>query len=120
MKNEVMIVAAEASSSHFAQRLLEYWKAHDNQVHAFGVGSQNMEDLGFERFGKSEEMAVVGAAEIVEHWDKLKSVFNQAEFVFLPALGYLRKRKVLDLIQFISIVMWVQRIDFSEKLNSLI
>lgn len=76
MKNEVMIVAAEASSSHFAQRLLEYWKSHDNPVHAFGVGSQSMEELGFERLGKSEEMAVVGAAEIVEHWDKLKSVFN--------------------------------------------
>lgn len=71
-----MIVAAEASSSLFALRLLEHWKKEKKQIHAFGVGSQDMENLGFERLGKSEEMAVVGAAEIAEHFGKLKAVFN--------------------------------------------
>ncbi len=72
-----MIVAAEASSAHFAQRLLELWKAEKKPIQAFGVGTQSMEDLGFERLGKAEEMAVVGIAEIVEHYDKLKAVFNK-------------------------------------------
>lgn len=75
--NAVMIVAAEASSALFAQRLLEYWKRERREIQAFGVGTNDMEKLGFERLGKSEEMAVVGAAEIVEQWGLLKSVFNK-------------------------------------------
>lgn len=74
---QVMIVAAEASSALFAQRLLEHWKKSKTSVRAFGVGSKAMEDLGFERFGKSEEMAVVGAAEVISHYSHLKSVFNR-------------------------------------------
>lgn len=70
------MVAAEASSSLFAQRLLEHWKKTGKQVQAFGVGSDAMEALGFERLGKAEEMAVVGAAEIIEHYGELKKVFN--------------------------------------------
>ncbi len=70
------MVAAEASSSLFAQRLLEHWKKSGKQVQAFGVGSDAMEALGFERLGKAEEMAVVGAAEIIEHYGELKKVFN--------------------------------------------
>jgi lipid-A-disaccharide synthase len=73
---QVLIVAAEASSALFAQRLLQYWKKNNTSVSAFGVGSQAMEELGFERFGKAEEMAVVGAAEIIEHYAELKKVFN--------------------------------------------
>jgi lipid-A-disaccharide synthase len=73
----VMIVAAEASSAHFALRLLEHWKKEGQQVKAFGVGTQAMEDFGFERLGKSEEMAVVGIGEIVTHYSFLKSVFDR-------------------------------------------
>lgn len=72
----VLMVSAEASSALFAQRLLEHWKKTNADIHAFGVGSQAMEDLGFERLGKAEEMAVVGAAEIIEHYGELKKVFN--------------------------------------------
>ncbi len=74
--SDVLMVAAEASSALFAQRLLEHWKSEKKDIKCFGVGSQKMEDLGFERLGKSEEMAVVGAAEIIEHYGKLKEVFN--------------------------------------------
>lgn len=74
--NKVLMVAAEASSSLFAQRLLEHWKKSGKEIEAFGVGSDAMEALGFERLGKAEEMAVVGAAEIIEHYGELKKVFN--------------------------------------------
>lgn len=77
MKKEVMIVAAEASSVTYAQRLIESWKAQGQDIHTFGVGSLEMEKLGFERLGKSEEMAVVGAAEIIAHYKDLKAVFNR-------------------------------------------
>jgi lipid-A-disaccharide synthase len=73
---QVMIVAAEASSAHFAQRLLEYWKENKSEVIAFGVGSDQMENLGFQRLGNAEEMAVVGIQEVIEHYPKLKAVFH--------------------------------------------
>lgn len=75
--NDVLIVAAEASSALFAERLLEHWRDRGEKVRAFGVGSPEMEALGFERLGKSEEMAVVGAAEIIEHYSHLKEVFHR-------------------------------------------
>lgn len=74
--DQVLIVAAEASSVTYAQRILETWKKQGRKVHAFGVGSQDMENIGFERLGKSEEMAVVGAAEIINHFGLLKGVFD--------------------------------------------
>ena len=70
------MVAAEASSVIYAQRILENLKAKNINVKAFGVGSRQMEELGFERIGKSEEMAIVGAAEIISHFGLLKSVFD--------------------------------------------
>lgn len=73
----VMFVAAEASSSHYALKILEEWKRQGKKIKTFGVGSQDMENMGFERLGKSEEMAVVGASEIIAQYDKLKAVFNR-------------------------------------------
>lgn len=73
---DVLIVAAEASSGLFAQRLLEHWKKNNKKIRSFGVGTQQMEDLGFERLGKAEEMAVVGVSEVLEHYSALKKVFN--------------------------------------------
>ena len=74
---QVLIVAAEASSSLYAKRLLELWKKEKFQVSAFGVGSREMEALGFERLGRSEEMSIVGLQEVLSHYFDLKKVFNQ-------------------------------------------
>lgn len=74
--SRVLIVAAEASSALYAQRLLEFWRDEKSSIAAFGVGSQEMEDLGFKRFGKSEEMAVVGFQEVFEHYSAIKAVYN--------------------------------------------
>lgn len=74
---KLLMVAAEASSVLYAQRILEAFKAKGRSVEAFGVGSKEMEDFGFTRFGKSEEMAVVGVAEVIAHYQDLKKVFNR-------------------------------------------
>lgn len=73
--DSVLIVAAEASSSLYAQRLLETWKKHGRDVKAFGIGSRSMEDEGFECLGRSEEMAVVGLQEVLKHLPLIKKVF---------------------------------------------
>ncbi len=73
---EILIVAAEASSALYAQRLLEHWQSRDLKFRAFGIGSQAMEQLGFERLGRSEELAVVGLTEVISHWGQIKSAFH--------------------------------------------
>lgn len=72
-----MIIAAEASSAHYALKLMEHWKNSGKNYSFFGVGSDAMESAGFERIGKSEEMAVVGAAEIFAQYAHLKVVFDR-------------------------------------------
>jgi lipid-A-disaccharide synthase len=72
---KVLIVAAEASSSLYAQRLLEFWQNEGMEVSAFGVGSRAMENLGFECLGRSEEMAVVGLQEVIKHYPLIRRVY---------------------------------------------
>jgi lipid-A-disaccharide synthase len=79
---ELLIVAGEASSALYAQRLLEHWRRQRINVKAFGIGSRAMEALGFEILGRSEELAVVGLQEVLAHWGEIKTAFyaclNQA------------------------------------------
>lgn len=77
MKPQIMMIAAEASSAHYALKLIQHWKNEKKDFSYFGVGSKEMEAEGFERLGKSEDMAVVGIAEIIEHYSDLKAVFNR-------------------------------------------
>lgn len=72
----VLIISAEASSVLYAERLLEYWKSQGRKIDAFGVGSNEMESIGFRRLGKSEEMAVMGIVEALKHYTDIKKVFD--------------------------------------------
>ncbi len=92
---EVLIVAGEASSALYAQRLLEYWKHSNLNIKAFGVGSREMEALGFEIVGRSEEMAVVGLVEVIKHYGLIRSVFLN-----LVELAKTRKPKVVLLLDY--------------------
>jgi lipid-A-disaccharide synthase len=55
---------------------LDHWIREKKEIHCFGVGTASMEAKGFERLGKSEEMAVVGIAEVLENYSLLKTVFD--------------------------------------------
>lgn len=72
----VLIVAGEASSSLYAQRILESWQSAGRKIDAFGIGSREMEALGFRRLGKSEEMAVVGLSEVIKHFPLIRRVYH--------------------------------------------
>jgi lipid-A-disaccharide synthase len=73
----LLIVAAEASSALYAQRLLEHWQAGGRAVEAFGIGSRDMERLGFRTLARSEEMAVVGLVEVLSHFRAIRSAFHR-------------------------------------------
>src|SRR5690606_24185355 len=45
-------------------------------VRAFGVGSRDMESVGFEIIGRSEELAVMGLQEIISHWPVMKKALH--------------------------------------------
>ncbi|MGZ3724094.1 MAG: lipid-A-disaccharide synthase [Bdellovibrionales bacterium] len=72
---KILIVAAEASSCLYAQRLLEHWKKNGEQVEAFGIGNEAMAKLGFECLGHAEELAVVGIQEVIAHFPVVRKAF---------------------------------------------
>lgn len=72
---KILMVAAEASSCLYAQRLLQHWKQHNISVEAFGIGDQSMADEGFECLARAEDLAVVGISEVFAHWDDIKKAF---------------------------------------------
>ena len=76
MANRVLIVSGEASSALYAKRLLEEWKSRGLEVDAFGVGSSEMESMGFRCIGRSEEMGVVGFKEVIRHYFDFRKVFD--------------------------------------------
>ena len=123
--DSVLIIAAEASSSLYAQRLMESWKSHGREVDAFGIGSRSMEEVGFRCLGRSEELAVVGLQEVVKHLPKIlevaDSILNEVDKVkpkFALLLDYpdfnlklakkLKKRGV-TVIYYISPQVWAWR-----------
>jgi lipid-A-disaccharide synthase len=72
---KILIVAAEASSCLYAQRLLQHWKQHNISVEAFGIGNAAMAAEGFECLARAEELAVVGVQEVLSHWGVIKKAF---------------------------------------------
>lgn len=77
MKRRILVVAAEASSGLYLQRLMEHWRANNEEVDAFGVGPKNLAEYGFQHVATSEEMAVVGIVEVVKHFSKIKACYHE-------------------------------------------
>ncbi|MDX9730549.1 MAG: lipid-A-disaccharide synthase [Bdellovibrionales bacterium] len=75
-QGRALIVAGEASSSLYAQRLIELWKSQGKEYDLFGIGSREMEALGFRRLGKSEELAVVGLQEVIRHFPLIRRTYK--------------------------------------------
>lgn len=120
-----MIVAAEASSASYAVQLMKSFKAKGKVHKYFGVGTLEMENLGFERLGKAEEMAVVGISEIIDSYSHLKSIFNslveeakkrQPDVVILmdyPEFNLMLAKKLhqlgLKVVYYVSPQIWAWR-----------
>lgn len=60
----------------YAAELLKTWKDRGVNVDAFGVGSREMESLGFKIIARSEDLAVVGLQEIIANWSVIKKAFH--------------------------------------------
>ncbi len=134
--SKILIVAAEASSSLYAKRLLEIWKAQGKSVQAFGIGSRDMEQAGFEILGRSEELAVVGIQEVIAHWGLIKSTFysllkkaeaEKPDFALLldyPDFNMRLAKKLkalgIPVVYYISPQIWAWRQGRIKKIKTLV
>ncbi len=121
----VVIVAAEASSAAYAEQLLQIWTDSGVSWKATGIGSREMEALGFNILGRSEELAVVGLQEIIAHWSDIKKAFNNVvdfaksekpDFVLLmdyPEFNLRLAKKIkglgIPVVYYISPQIWAWR-----------
>lgn len=74
--NRILIVAAEASSCLYAQRLLQFWKSQGRSIEAFGIGSRDMAAEGFECLARAEDLSVMGIQEVIGHLALIRRAFN--------------------------------------------
>lgn len=134
--SKILIVAAEASSAAYAVELLKIWKSENRNIHAFGIGNQEMESLGFEIVGRTEELAVVGLQEIISHWGDIKKAFysliEKAELYkpdlillmdypeFNLRLAQKLKKKGFTIAYYISPQIWAWRTYRVHKIRKII
>lgn len=132
----VLIVAAEASSAMYATALLKHWREQGHHVNAYGIGSEDMRDLGFDCIGRSEELAVMGLQEIISHWSQIKLAFNglvaaakqrKPDVVILmdyPEFNLRLAKKVkalgLPVVYYISPQIWAWRTYRVKKIKRLV
>lgn len=77
-KNDnILIIAAEASSCMYAKRFMKQWQLHSPKTQFFGVGDRAMEKKGMDCIGFAEELGVVGLQEVIKHWSEIKTCFQK-------------------------------------------
>lgn len=82
-KDNILIVAAEASSCMYAELFIDEWCKKNPNFNFFGVGNKKLESMGMDCQGFAEEMAVVGLQEVIKHWPVIKgaadSILSECE-----------------------------------------
>ena len=73
----IMIVAGEASGDMRAAGLAHALKKLDPTLHLSGIGGSYMREAGVECFTDITELAVIGIAEVVKNFSRIKKVFDQ-------------------------------------------
>ncbi len=67
----VFLVAGEASGDLHAANLLQALRRLDPSIEAFGVGGERLHDAGLECVARSEELSLMGLAEVVRDLPRL-------------------------------------------------
>lgn len=71
----LLVVAAEESSCKYAIKVIDYLKKIKPELNFWGIGNQEMENLGFSRLAKSEDLAVMGLFEVLKNQKKIRTAF---------------------------------------------
>src|SRR6516225_11561857 len=77
----IFISAGEASGEHYGALLVEELRAQlatvGQTASFFGMGGQRMVDVGLDRIVRSEDMAVMGITEVVQHLPRIYREFRR-------------------------------------------
>lgn len=67
----IFLSAGEASGEHYGALLIQEFRKLCPEAEFFGMGGQRMESLGLQRVVRSEDVAVMGIAEVVKHLPRI-------------------------------------------------
>lgn len=73
----IFLSAGEASGEHYGALLIEALRRLAPDAEFFGMGGQRMEALGFRRIVRSEDVAVMGIAEVVRHLPRIYGEYRK-------------------------------------------
>jgi lipid-A-disaccharide synthase len=93
--SKVFLSAGETSGEHYGAQLVRAILAKDPHADCFGLGGLRMEQLGFRRIVKAEEVAHMGITEVIRHMPRI-----YAEYRRLKASIQREKPDVAILIDF--------------------
>jgi lipid-A-disaccharide synthase len=119
------LVAGEASGDQLGAALIRELLRRAPQARCFGVGGSRMADCGLETWASSEELAVMGITEVLQHLPRLLRLRGSLERRFLAEradvfvgidapefnLGLARrlKRRGIPTVQYVSPQVWAWR-----------
>ncbi|HTV04646.1 MAG TPA: lipid-A-disaccharide synthase [Acidobacteriaceae bacterium] len=73
----IFLSAGEASGEHYGAALIPAIREYIPNAEFFGLGGQRMEDLGFRRIVRAEDVAVMGITEVVLHMPSIYGEYRR-------------------------------------------
>jgi lipid-A-disaccharide synthase len=73
----IFLSAGEASGEQYGAQLVAALLAREPHAECFGLGGSRMEQLGFRRIVKAEDVAVMGITEVVRHMPRIYAEFRK-------------------------------------------
>ncbi len=77
MKKSILVVAGEVSGDLHAAKVVRALKARLPEADFWGIGGDDLQAEGVELLQHTDQMSVMGLAEVLKHYGFLKSVFDQ-------------------------------------------
>jgi lipid-A-disaccharide synthase len=74
---KIFLSAGEASGEHYGTLLIPAIRRLIPDAQFFGLGGQRMEDLGFRRIVRAEDVAVMGITEVIRHMPRIYGEYRK-------------------------------------------
>ncbi|MBN2162719.1 MAG: lipid-A-disaccharide synthase [Pontiellaceae bacterium] len=77
MKKSILVIAGEVSGDLHASKVVKAFKAQSPDTAFWGLGGDDLQAEGVELLQHTDQMSVMGLAEVLKHYRFLKGVFDQ-------------------------------------------
>ena len=75
--SKVFLSAGEVSGEHYGAQIVQAIRAKDPDADCFGLGGLRMEQLGFRRIVKAEDVAHMGITEVIRHMPRIYAEYRR-------------------------------------------